>query len=222
MPIITHLTITSAWSQGHILLGFYLMSELAILCEISGTAWLIWSLLQTTKEEIGRIFAIVNRWKRTELSTAVDVRSTLKKTCNKCYSESVSMCITRSVAPASINRARLRWKCCWIIRWPRKGANTIRHTHKKLGIVHGFSYCRTTETRVTPQINRGLSESAHQPKFIPATFLSLAWICEIHVIYLNFLFGEVFWFWFGTFTMTYISLAPCTLVLHYFTWVNPF
>lgn len=55
--------------------------------------------------------------------------------------------LTRSVAPASMNRARLRWKCCWMIRWPRKGANTIRHTHRKLGIVHGFSCCGTTHNR---------------------------------------------------------------------------
>lgn len=55
--------------------------------------------------------------------------------------------LTRSVAPASMNRARLRWKCCWMIRWPRKGANTIRHTHRKLGIVHGFSCCGATHNR---------------------------------------------------------------------------
>lgn len=55
--------------------------------------------------------------------------------------------LTRSVAPASMNRARLRWKCCWMIRWPRKGASTIRHTHRKLGIVHGFSCCEATHSR---------------------------------------------------------------------------
>ncbi len=101
--------------------------------------------------------------------------------------QSVFICIfiTRSVAPASVNRARLRWKCCWMIRWPRKGASTIRHTHKKLGIVHGFSYCRTTEQNMwysKPEAWKStcVKQQVHQTKSISATCLTThQWICEI-------------------------------------------